>query len=183
MYTSSSKTSLCAFSFWALMECFCVVSIHMFVHPRSKTTCSLNQYVKVALISFFFKHLFQAEWYRYHSFDMYIINIAVKPPENKNSHRKQCLSVTSGPRCTWSPVTSTHTYRRSDMSWTFFSFNPPWQNASDRLNPRKRLTGIQIQLLSQLCRRHRNSFIKTLQDRESFTINKRGKTLLLPLFS
>lgn len=30
---------------------------------------------------------------------------------------------------------------------------------------------------------HWNSFIKTLQDRESFTINKRGKTLLLPLFS
>lgn len=37
--------------------------------------------------------------------------------------------------------------------------------------------------LSQVCRLHWNSFIKTLQDRESFTINKRGKTLLLPLFS
>lgn len=118
---------------------------------------------------------------------MYIINILVKPSENKNSHRKHCLSVTSGQRCIWSPVNTTHTVHTNisdSETWakTFF-FPPSWHTVPDWLNPRKHCTGIQIQLLSQVCcRRHWNSFIKTLQDRESFTINKRGKTLLLPLF-
>lgn len=78
---------------------------------------------------------------------MYIINTLVKPSENKNSHRKHCLSVTSGQRCTWSPVNTTYTHKhRRLFNVIFFFFSPSRQTVPDWLNPRNHRTGIQIQL-------------------------------------
>lgn len=80
---------------------------------------------------------------------MYIINILVKPSENKNSHKKHFLSVTSGQRCIWSPVNTTHThaYAYCWLSNTSRAlFFPSSQTVPGRENPRKHCTGIQIQL-------------------------------------
>lgn len=53
---------------------------------------------------------------------MYIINISVKPSENKNNHRKHRLAVASGQRCICSPVnTDTHTRTHTHDRYGFLN--------------------------------------------------------------
>lgn len=77
---------------------------------------------------------------------MYIINILVKPSENKNSHRKHRLSVTSGQRCIWSPVNTTHTHKHYWLLNMSVDLFPSRHTVLDWWKSRKHCTGIQIQL-------------------------------------
>lgn len=108
---------------------------------------------------------------------MYIINTLVKPSENKNSHRKHCLSHLG--ISVFEVLQMPHIQKRPSPKHESGPFCPPRHGIS--VGSRKRCTGIQIQLLNQVYSRHWNIFIKTLQDSHSPLI--RGKLLLLPLFS
>lgn len=107
---------------------------------------------------------------------MYIINILVKPSENKNSHRKHCLSHLYRSVFEVLQMPHIHTNNTDSLMWARHAVSD-WLKSQKALHRSSNIT------LRQVCRGHWNSFIKTLQDRESFTINKRGKTLLLPLCS
>lgn len=78
------------------------------------------------------------------------------------------MPVTSGQRCNWSPASAIHAHPRASTHTHSHAHVPLHRNSNTPS--------------CQACRRHWNSFIKSLQDRKSFTINKRRKPLLLLFF-